>query len=161
MGEGQRRARTLLSMQTGKKKRLDEIPAVALIQGDADGIDDDSIDGSIDGSMHRPDLPERTWAGALLFKVCIVLGIIFPIAVIIILVRSVVVMSTGEDTGSTVWSPPGSTTVPAIVTLIILILGLIGGAVYFARRRWDAETRRRVALRAAGLKPRARVDDDF
>ena len=139
-----------------KQQAAVELPATALMQEDLDDAEDDEID--IEGAAadhHRPDLPEDSCASAVLFKVCICLAVTFPVSVLFVVFKATITMATMEDTGSEVWSPPGSTTVPAVVTAVLICLGIVFAALYGAHRLYSSIAKRRLAV-AATARPRPR-----
>eukprot|EP00966_Prymnesium_polylepis_P296892 6858839-Prymnesium_polylepis.1 len=107
----------------------------------------------------RKSTENRSCAAAVLFKLCLVLGTVFPVAVVLITLRAIAQMVTGTDTGSDVWSPPGSTEVPAVVTLAIVATALVGGGAYLLRSACIAARKKRALALAAHAKPRARQSD--
>ena len=76
--------------------------------------------------------PPRPQGSRLMFRVCFVLMIVMPIAVLAVALRAVLFGSTSVDTGTAKWSPPSDPMIPVVVSIAVLpALGLL---ILLARR---------------------------
>lgn len=113
----------------GWSKGHSHIEMGAVDDSDRQDIDDD--DNAPE--MHRPPPPKQSCIEGVLFKICFLLTILMPVAVIAVAVRAVVNGATGEDTGPQRWSPDGDPRIPQIVSLVVIILLLLIFGVLFMK----------------------------